>query len=106
MKLTTWIILIIAVTSSLIYFQSNALANTAKKDVASAALVSKKVDLININKADAKTLSSLPGLGPKKAEAIVDYRKRNGNFASVEELVNVKGIGEKMMQRLSVLVTV
>ena len=49
---------------------------------------------VNINKADAETLSSeLSGVGQSKAEAIVSYREQHGPYKSVEELTNVKGIG-------------
>ncbi|KAF3981571.1 MAG: helix-hairpin-helix domain-containing protein [Methylococcales symbiont of Hymedesmia sp. n. MRB-2018] len=51
---------------------------------------------VNVNSADAKTLSeSLVGIGQKKAEAIVQYRTDNGAFESLNDLTNVKGIGEK-----------
>ncbi len=54
---------------------------------------------VNINKADAQTISeSLQGIGPKKAEAIVDYRKKNGSFKSVDDLSKVSGIGEKTLK--------
>ena len=55
---------------------------------------------VNINTADAKTISqSLSGIGPKKAEAIVQYRTTNGPFKSVKDLTLVKGIGEKTIQK-------
>ena len=51
---------------------------------------------VNINQADAKTIAkSLNGIGIKKAEAIVKYRKANGPYKSIEELAKVKGIGNK-----------
>jgi competence protein ComEA len=56
--------------------------------------------LININTADAETLASgLKGVGPAKAEAIVAYRTQNGGFSSVDELVQVKGIGDKILEQ-------
>lgn len=56
---------------------------------------------VNINTADAATLAgSLRGVGIKKAEAIVAYRSEHGPFKSVDELVNVKGIGDKMLEQL------
>jgi len=54
---------------------------------------------VNINQADAGTLSrALNGIGPKKAEAIVQYRKEHGDFKSLKELEDVKGIGAKTVQ--------
>ena len=61
--------------------------------------------LININTADADTLSGLPGIGPAKAAAIIQYRETNGPFANVEALTNVKGIGDKLVAALRDLVT-
>ncbi len=55
---------------------------------------------VNINTADAKTISqSLSGIGQKKAEAIVQYRRKNGDFKSLADLINVKGVGEKTIQK-------
>jgi len=55
---------------------------------------------VNINTADAKTLETLDGIGPAKAQAIVDYRKQNGLFRSVEDLGKVDGIGDKTLENL------
>jgi competence protein ComEA len=55
---------------------------------------------VNINKADAATLSAtLKGIGPSKAEAIVAYRDSYGPFRSVDELAAVKGIGESLLDQ-------
>jgi competence protein ComEA len=55
---------------------------------------------VNVNTADAKTISdALSGVGLKKAEAIVKYRTEKGLFKTVEELTNVKGIGEKTLAK-------
>ncbi len=51
-------------------------------------------DAININTADVQTLTKLKGIGPKKAEAIVAWREANGDFKTVDQLLDVKGIGE------------
>ena len=54
---------------------------------------------VNINTADAPTLATaLRGVGESKAEAIVAYREANGAFKSADDLVNVKGIGEKTVE--------
>ena len=55
---------------------------------------------ININKANSAQLQTLNGIGPAKAEEIVKYRKAHGGFKSVDELVNVKGIGPKTVAKL------
>jgi competence protein ComEA len=55
---------------------------------------------VNINTADKETLTLLPGIGPVTAEAIVAYRKDNGNFKNIDDLVKVKGIGEKTLVKL------
>lgn len=55
---------------------------------------------VNINTADVKELEGLPGIGPAKAQAIVDYRKEHGPFATVDDLSKVQGIGPKMLEQL------
>jgi len=62
-----------------------------------AALEGGRVDL---NLADAALLEALPDLGPTKAAAIVDHRDANGPFSSVDDLVNVEGIGPKTLDKL------
>lgn len=55
---------------------------------------------ININTADKETLMSvIKGVGEKKAEAIIAYRKENGDFKSIDELTNVKGIGQTTVDK-------
>lgn len=54
---------------------------------------------VNINTADVEVLASLSGIGQSKAEAIVAYREANGPFQSPEDLVNVKGIGERTVEK-------
>jgi len=55
---------------------------------------------ININTATKDELVALPGIGPAKAQAIVDYRKAHGPFKTIEELKDVKGIGAKRFEQL------
>ena len=54
---------------------------------------------LSVNKASAEQLSAIKGLGMKKATAIVDYREMNGPFKAVAELTNVKGIGDKFIEK-------
>jgi competence protein ComEA len=62
--------------------------------------------LVNLNTATPAQLDALPGIGPKVAARIVEYRQKNGGFKKVEELMNVQGIGEKLFLKLKPLVTV
>ncbi|NGM81881.1 helix-hairpin-helix domain-containing protein [Paenibacillus sp. 7124] len=55
---------------------------------------------VNVNTAGLTELTSLPGIGEKKAQAILDYRKQHGPFRSPTDLQNVKGIGPKMLEKL------
>ena len=66
------------------------------KSVPSSAV--KAQSLININTDDAATLTQLKGVGVKKAEAIVAWRKANGQFKTPEQLTDVKGIGESILK--------
>ena len=55
---------------------------------------------VNINKANMETLVKLPGIGPVKAKAIIDYREKIGKFESIYDLTRVKGIGKETMSKL------
>lgn len=61
---------------------------------------------INLNTATAAQLEALPGIGPRTAQLIVQHREKNGNFKKVEELMNIKGIGEKSFLKIKPMVTV
>lgn len=63
-------------------------------------------DTININEATEADLLTLQGIGPSKAAAIIGYREENGPFATVEELMNVSGIGEKTFEALEPFIRV
>ena len=61
---------------------------------------------VNINTADADTLTALPGIGQVLAERIVAYRRQNGSFRAIEEITKVEGIGEKKAEAILDLITV
>ncbi len=61
---------------------------------------------ININRAEAWLLEVLPGIGPTKSKAIIDYREKNGFFRSVDELIKVEGISAKLLEQIKPFITV
>lgn len=62
--------------------------------------------LVNVNSAMATELEELPGIGEVIAQRIIDYRTENGPFATVDELVDVSGIGDAILESIRELVTV
>jgi len=66
----------------------------------SSVMTAPQSSSIDLNKADAATLQSqLSGIGKTKAQAIVAYREEHGDFASVDELLEIKGIGKALLER-------
>jgi comEA protein len=61
---------------------------------------------VNINTAGTEELASLPKVGPKLAERIIDYRRQNGPFENVDQLTAVKGIGKKMLEKIRPYITI
>lgn len=61
---------------------------------------------VDVNKAEALELQSLPGIGPALAERIIQHREKNGPFKRPEDLMNVPGIGEKKFETLKDKITV
>ncbi len=89
--------------TTLAFFTPTTFANqpTTSDQVAQQAIKN-----IDINRAGIDELSTLKGIGIKKAQAIIEYREMYGQFSSVDDLLNVKGIGEKVLsdnqQRLKI----
>lgn len=61
---------------------------------------------INLNSATLEQLQSIPGIGPSTAKSIVEYRTKAGKFNRIEEIINIKGIGEKKFQKIKDRLTV
>jgi competence protein ComEA len=73
---------------------------------AGAALAADKPSgKVNLNTASAEQLTAVPGIGDKLAARIVEYRQKNGSFKNVQELMNVKGVGEKSFGKLEPFLT-
>ena len=86
----TLLVLAIMVTMFLV---PGALADSGKEGIS-----------ININTADTGELASLPGIGTSKATAIVNHRSEYGPFATVDELLNVRGIGSNVLEKIRDLI--
>ena len=56
---------------------------------------------VNLNTADAKVLSTLKGIGPKRAQAIIEYREKNGKFNGLDDLTKIKGITPESLAKLN-----
>ena len=97
-----WLMVIVAAVA----LQSG-MAGLAAAQEGSAALASRTTPapIVNVNTASAEQFEALPGIGAKMAARIVEYRQKNGPFKKVEELMNVKGIGEQSFLKLKPFLT-
>ncbi|WP_073061299.1 ComEA family DNA-binding protein [Fodinibius roseus] len=85
-----------------------AAADTADRDTTSEVAADStgqtvkkpREELVNVNQAGSERLQILPGIGPAYAKRIIQYRRKNGNFVSADELKKIKGIGEKRLEKL------
>ncbi len=77
-----------------------------------SSAISDNIDLkipgrkVNLNTATLKELESLPGIGPELGKRILEFRENKGNFSTIDEIVNVKGIGPKTLEKFKNLITV
>ena len=85
---------------------ATALAVLVVPGLASAASKPQPTGRINVNTASVEQLTALPGVGPALAGRIVEYRQKSGAFRSTQELMNVKGIGEKNFAKLEAWLSV
>jgi competence protein ComEA len=81
-------------------------AASAQSKAPSGKAAAAPAGIVNLNTATVSQITTLPGIGETAAQRIVEYREKNGGFKKVEELMNVKGIGEKSFLKLKALVTV
>jgi competence protein ComEA len=83
-----------------------ALAAGEKEGVTKSNEIVASMEKININQADAKTLTTLKGIGKDRAVKIIEYREKNGPFEKVEDIMKVKGIGKKIFEKNKNLISV
>lgn len=101
MKQSWKISVILATLAATIALPSAYAADKAAANATAAPAASMQASTINVNSASVDQLSTIKGLGPKKAQAIIDYRQQNGPFKSVSELGNVPGIGDKLLASIT-----
>ena len=87
---------------------SPTLAQTAAKPgkALKPAVAAASTEIINLNTATAAQIATLPGIGPKTAELIVQYRQKQNGYKKVEEIMNVRGVGEKSFLKIKSRITV
>ena len=76
-----------------------AFAEVKQEGTTNSAETVASMQKININKADAKALTNLKGVGKDRAGKIIEYREKNGPFEKIEDLMKVKGIGKKIFEQ-------
>ena len=99
-------ILIAAILGIAVSAAAASAQNNATTPKAGATATATATAPVNLNTATAEQLATIPGVGPKMAERIIDYRQKNGGFKKVEDLMNVSGVGEKSFLKMKPLITV
>ena len=95
---------IVSSTEKITTFPSASTCSTTTKTNSSSS--EKKPTIININTATVQDFLNLPGIGEVKAQAIVAYRQEQGNFATIDALKNVKGIGDTTFEKIKNYLTI
>jgi competence protein ComEA len=98
-RMMTAVVLVLGLVSGAVAAQDA--ARPAAKAAASTSAAP-----VNLNTATVAQLETVPGIGKATAERIVEYRQKNGGFKKVEDLMNVRGIGEKSFLKMKPLITV
>lgn len=80
--------------------------NTSNNESTKEESKTEGISIVNINTASIEELDSLPGIGSSKAQNIIDYRNINGKFGSIEEILNVNGIGTAIYEQIKTYITV
>jgi competence protein ComEA len=96
------IVAVLALSVAVLYSSPVLAATSQSQEPAPAATQAKPA--INLNTATLDQLETLPGIGRKTAERILEHRTKIGSFKRIEELMNVKGIGEKSFLKLKPLI--
>ena len=99
-KINMFLVLFVALTITMPASLTFAAAKTTTEN---AVTLSEKV---NINTSSEEALTTVPGIGPKTAQNIYAYKKQNGNFNTIDDLLNVKGIGEKSLKKMKPYLTI
>ena len=80
--------------------------NETKEETKKDENTKEEISIVNINTASLDELDTLPGIGPSKAQNIIDHRNVNGKFQSIEEILNVNGIGTSLYEQIKIYITV
>jgi competence protein ComEA len=83
---------------------TTAIVRETTTEASGAGTLAQQAGKVNVNAADEAALTALPGIGPKKARSIIEYREANGNFNTLEDLMKVKGIGPSIAEKIKDMV--